>query len=73
MTKEEAKSKWCPMVRCVWYPTPTISGWNRVSENVNCIGSDCMMWRWHIRGANVDGVYNDDYPVGGHCGLGGKE
>jgi hypothetical protein len=32
-----------------------------------------MMWRWHIRGANVDGAYNDDYPVEGHCGLGGKE
>ena len=70
MTEEEAKSKWCPMVRCIWYPTPTDSGWNRVSENVNCVGSECMMWRWKTPlSADIDGNYYSN----GFCGLGGKE
>jgi hypothetical protein len=38
----------------------------------NCSGSGCMMWRWNIIGATVNGVYDDNYPVEGHCGLGGK-
>lgn len=76
MTEKEAKSKWCPMTRFhVVENSPPIVYSNRDEDNLSarCIASDCMMWRWHIRGANVDGVYNDDYPVEGHCGLGGKE
>jgi hypothetical protein len=48
MTEKEARKKWCPLVRCAWYPTQvpkaTISGWNRIAGNVNCIASSCMKW-----------------------------
>lgn len=76
MTEQEARTKWCPMVRITWYPTPapetSISGWNRDEMNTNCMASDCMMWRWHLRGAMVDDKYDENYPLEGHCGLGGK-
>lgn len=82
MTKQEAKEKWCPMVRNIM--TPQDSTWrnkamtNRLDFVENgftesrCIASDCMMWRWSIVGATVNGVYDDNYPVEGYCGLGGK-
>jgi len=71
-TEVEAKTKWCPMVRH--------------TEDGNCIGSGCMMWRWGItRETSI-------YPPGpsilppmellgkelpkeawqGYCGLAGK-
>ena len=62
MTEEEAKTKWCPMVR--------IDGSN-MSMNIDdgkadllptCVGSDCMMWR-PLRGK---------FGYSGYCGLAGK-
>ena len=32
MTETDAKEKWCPL--------------RKGAEDANCIGSDCMMWRW---------------------------
>ena len=62
MTEEEAKQKWCPMMR---------QG-DRIGT---CIGSDCMMWRKEKRGfkfladggIDLSGVY-----YAGWCGLAGK-
>ena len=55
MTEEEAKKKWCPMVRKIGWKTETCGGpwgygfgysYNRPSEdNALCIGFACMMWR----------------------------
>jgi hypothetical protein len=75
MTKEEAKTKWCPMVRIT-----TVGGGStnrdelmvgKTGDLVNCIASDCMMWRqlplekW---------VWDEDghKRPSGYCGLGGK-
>ena len=67
MTEDEAKTKWCPMVR--WSGGPDIKLTNREGKGgfgvaVTCIGSDCMMWRW-----DGDSRVEDCH---GHCGLGGK-
>lgn len=72
MTEEEAKTKWCPMVR-------TSSGGligNRdnahdgqltsFDDGSRCIGSACMMWR---SGATVKGDPSGSY---GYCGLAGN-
>ena len=82
MTEQEAKTKWCPMVRVTM--TPQDSTWqnqamtNRMAfvkhglTESRCIASDCMMWRWGQKGAFVNGKYDDNYPVKGYCGLGGR-
>ena len=61
MTEQEAKTKWCPMVRAPMLIAPAIPG-NKYGANAKCVGSDCMMWRW------IDGVETDS---GGYCGLAG--
>jgi len=61
MTEDEAKTKWCPFVKCVVVPA---DGFNssalivssgrtiiavedkRVQVEDHCIGSACMAWRW---------------------------
>lgn len=68
MTKQEAKEKWCPLAQISYQ---FYAGVGR-SEFQRCCGSECMMWRWSIVGATVNGVYDDNYPVEGYCGLGGK-
>lgn len=59
MTEDQAKTKWCPLVR----QSSTFAGedgrpgfgfsYNRAATlgvgNCNCIGSDCMAWRWIIQ------------------------
>ena len=53
MTEDEAKTKWCPMVRFhngldgdVYCSRPT----GVVTNNsAKCIASDCMMWKWDIK------------------------
>jgi hypothetical protein len=37
MTEEQAKLKWCPMVR---------PGSPQRADDFGCVGSNCMMWRW---------------------------
>ena len=63
MTEEEAKKKVCPF---------KILAWAANKCDANCEGAGCMMWRWHNRGAEVDGKYDASYPTEGHCGLGCK-
>ena len=68
MTEDEAKDKWCPLVRL----RPDYlheAAHNRVTTgsapNTNCIATRCMMWRQsHV-------VLNG--PVHGYCGLAGKD
>ena len=58
MTEEEAKTKWCPMVRIMFRqdggganswthdnPKGEINAYARMPEQSRCIGSGCMMWR----------------------------
>ena len=77
MTVEEAKKKWCPMIRPIlthdsdgnrYYTNNRLA----LKELTNCIASDCMMWRWYGYGAEVDGKYDSSYPIEGCCGLGGR-
>jgi len=45
MTEDEAKSKWCPMVRLV--PDNGVLCSNRIDNRNHtlCLASDCMAWR----------------------------
>lgn len=87
MTEEQAKKKWCPMVRAGLKGANTYVGINWPSgevldqEYAKCIGSDCMMWRWEnvyttSDGQNVMEATTDDgsgQVPNGHCGLAGKD
>ena len=66
MKENEAKTKWCPF-----------SG-NPNNINLNkCIGSECMMWRWHLVRYNtihIDDEVKEATEIinekgGGYCGL----
>lgn len=68
MTEDEAKTKWCPMVRVDLYISNrdlscvgNRSEHNTISDR--CIGSACMMWRPRLIAGDA---------VGGHCGLAEK-
>ena len=75
MTEQEANTKWCPMVR---FNNDSCNRWTHGDTQdgnplyARCIASDCMMWRWNLIGSFVNGKYDDNYPVEGYCGLGGK-
>ena len=67
MTEEEAKKKWCPMVRYDsdggTFNRGYVNGWlndhpHNLNALCNCIASDCMMW-----------VIGDYLSTGGYCGL----
>jgi hypothetical protein len=66
MTEEQARTKWCPMVRFQHQ-----LGTNRDAcfdhAGTHCIGSDCMMWRWDVEACR-EGPEVDH----GYCGLAGK-
>lgn len=69
MTEEQAKTKWCPMVR-----TGLVAGSMAVNHHVNgdvndetrCIASGCMLWVWKWEFENLDFSKTE-----GHCGLTG--
>lgn len=69
MKEEEAKTKWCPMVRNYDTAFDMGSSTNRYEGKIEsehkCIASDCMMWVWDkpIQGHPKD---TEKY---GHCGL----
>jgi len=70
MTEEEAKTKWCPMIRHAINDTDN-NACNRAAKDVNfisytCITTNCMMWRW------TEDTYLDKLNHFGYCGLGGK-
>ena len=73
MTEDEAKQKWCPMVRL-----GSVNGnahyegfcWNNRGDDTheaNCIASECMAWR-------EDSYWNGESKriTAGYCGLAGK-
>jgi len=63
MTEDESKQKWCPFVR--------MEGYNRTESHFvpgsNCIGSECMAWRWGFHENDKDAQITS-----GYCGLAGK-
>jgi len=70
MKEEEAKTKWCPMVRFhkgmdgdVYCSRPTGTA---TDDSALCIASDCMMWQWD----NMDNVRKlGAANCNGDCGL----
>lgn len=73
MTEEEAKTKWCPMVRSNGSnATPLhttgnpVLTWTR-TQGSNCIGSSCMMWRASMT-EYPNGKDDEGVPTG-DCGL----
>ena len=77
MTEDEAKTKWCPMVRFIAVSSHLNGGAQFIHSNRNdidttkryCIGSDCMMWRLSER-HYLDNVPPKS-PIQGYCGLAG--
>jgi hypothetical protein len=85
-TEEQAKAKWCPFARVQFYArddgqNPAV---NRPECNVNCIGSECMAWRWRegwdedtksfttlYRKTPTRGGHFENAPLG-YCGLAGQ-
>ena len=80
MTQEEAKTKWCPMVR-----TGLVAGMavnhhagsrldappqGGVHDETRCVASACMMWRWDSLPASGS-VVHAAYEPKGYCGLAG--
>jgi hypothetical protein len=58
MTEQEAKRKWCPLVRV--FETKDGEQWNNRPDSgfvsdAYCIGSACMAWRWLPRGHDMRG------------------
>ena len=67
MTEEEAKQKWCPMVRLgnAYAPDGDSVSWDNRGNGyheTNCIGSECMAWR----------LAHADSHSTGSCGLVGR-
>jgi translation initiation factor RLI1 len=77
MTEDEAKQKWCPMVRMdkETFGNRFEDGDN-VLHNSNCIGSACMMWRENFEPVGVMDERGlaciEMKNAGGFCGLAGK-
>lgn len=79
MTEEEAKKKWCPMVRKLTFrETSAFSGSHTPNnEEAKCIGSACMMWRATVEvipGCTTNSGFAPAIAntTGGYCGLAGK-
>lgn len=66
MTEEEAKEKWCPMVKATCDRKTEDEAWERLEGQVaRCITSDCMMWREYV----PEHIRGETY---GYCGLADK-
>ena len=78
MTEDEAKTKWCPMIRWTSAQNGLDSFENR-GANCMCITSDCMMWRWKTEYSSITDNGNGTSTINwgankrteGGCGLGG--
>jgi len=77
MTEEEAKTKWCPMVRESISPVDDTSINRDVGDcHYNCIASDCAMWVKDLdlinpecRGNILIECRYKESDTEGHCGL----
>jgi hypothetical protein len=70
VTEDEAKRKWCPMVRNGLEPIGNCADERKPSWSL-CIASACMMFRWvAITSQIIDEKETDT--SSGYCGLGGK-
>lgn len=71
-TEDEAKTKWCPMVRVTVAVGPAgdvYTSDNHGNDGIHpeCIGSACMVWRW---ASYEDSAINEGGPDDfGYCGL----
>jgi len=70
MTEEEAKDKWCPMVRFhngldgnVYCSKP---GGVATDDSAKCIAFDCMMWESEHELESKQTVRGEDIPKGWH-------
>jgi hypothetical protein len=62
--EEEAKKKWCPMIKL---PDNEIK--TATAHDITCLGSNCMMWRWLSPSLTE---HTDTTRCTGYCGLGGN-
>lgn len=74
IAESDGGTKWCPMVR---HSEQGVGGsYNRPTNGgFNCIGAECMAWRWvqtHIydNEGNLTILSGDTH---GYCGLAGPE
>ena len=81
MTEDEARKKWCPMVR----PSSIAMKDIREAHEMKCVASECMMWRWgdgdgyqmvQLESGNYKTLMTTgevesyaNYPQCGYCGL----
>ena len=76
MTEDEAKTKWCPMVRHEGDENGSFNRGNPGDEIndhdknrgtlCNCIASDCMMW---VKEREISKIDDKDWYGHGRCGL----
>ena len=84
MTEQEAKQKWCPMVRYMNFEGGIINNRGQYlvgsfPNTMECIASDCMMWRWSMlpdgepeyAAKAIGGGHFENAPCG-YCGLTNK-
>lgn len=74
MTEDEARKKWCPMVRTGLTAGMAVNHHvgsshdspqaGDVHDETRCIASDCMMWRVNGRGNGRCGLAGSDYDNG---------
>ena len=80
MTEDQAKTKWCPMVRVIigpdnaaWQSSMLTNRGDIPAANTNllCIASDCMMWVVDTpKGSSrSEGMTVNSTHEYGHCGL----
>lgn len=62
MTKDEARTKWCPMARAPYFDPenlalgytsvnrPALDDYGNVESTVDCIADRCAKWEWGLFG-----------------------
>lgn len=72
MTEEQAKTRWCPMIRYTMDDQGNFFATRPITSTgfEVCITSDCMMWRMGTYKGD-DNITYRDHSIG-YCGLAGK-